>query len=52
MKILRGGKRIGSGRRSISGREYRIKIEDEKIEQLSISFLGKNVNDRIRECIR
>lgn len=48
---MRGGKRIGSGRRSISGREYRIKIEDEKIEQLSISFLGKNINDRIRECI-
>lgn len=48
---MRGGKRIGSGRKNINGKEYRIKIEDEKIEQLSITFLGKNVNDKIRECI-
>lgn len=48
---LRGGKRDGSGRKIIHGKEYRIKIEDEKIEQLSMQFLGKNVNDKIRECI-
>ncbi|EPB8161720.1 DNA cytosine methyltransferase [Clostridium perfringens] len=48
---MRGGKRIGSGRKNIQGREYRIKIEDDKIEQLTMSFLGNNVNDKIRECI-
>lgn len=48
---MRGGKRVGSGRKNILGKEYRIKIEDEKIEQLSMEFLGKNVNDKIRECI-
>ncbi|CUO39910.1 DNA cytosine methyltransferase [Clostridium paraputrificum] len=48
---MRGGKRSGSGRKNINGKEYRIKIEDEKIEQLSMTFLGKNVNDKIRECI-
>lgn len=48
---MRGGKRIGSGRKNIKGREYRIKIEDEKIEQVTMSFLGKNINDKIRECI-
>ncbi|MGL5646393.1 MAG: DNA cytosine methyltransferase [Clostridium sp.] len=48
---MRGGKREGSGRKNIKGKEYRIKIEDNKIEQLSMCFLGKNVNDKIRECI-
>lgn len=48
---MRGGKRQGSGRKNIYGKEYRIKIEDEKIEQLSMTFLGKNINDKIRECI-
>ena len=47
----RGGKRYGSGRKYIEGKEYRLKIEDEKIEQLSLNFLGTNINDKIRECI-
>lgn len=50
--MKRGGKRIGSGRKHIDGKEYKIKIEDEKIEQLSMNFLGTNINDKIRECIK
>lgn len=49
--VSRGGKREGAGRKVIGGREYRIKIEDEKIEQLSLNFSGNTVNDKIRECI-
>lgn len=49
--LNRGGKRIGAGRKHIDGKEYRIKIEDEKIEQLSLNFLGNSINDKIRECI-
>ncbi|ALB48617.2 DNA cytosine methyltransferase [Clostridium beijerinckii] len=49
--MQRGGKREGSGRKQIEGKEYRIKIENEKIEQLSLNFLGTNINDKIRECI-
>lgn len=50
--MKRGGKRVGSGRKHIDGKEYKIKIEDEKIEQLSLNFLGTNINDKIRECIK
>lgn len=49
--MTRGGKRDGAGRKHIDGKEYRIKIDDEKIEQLSLNFMGKSINDKIRECI-
>ncbi|WP_278247686.1 DNA cytosine methyltransferase [Clostridium sp. ZBS12] len=49
--MKRGGKREGCGRKQIDGKEYRIKIEDQKIEQLSLNFLGTNINDKIRECL-
>lgn len=48
---MRGGKRYGSGRKNIPGKEYRLKIEDSKIEQLSMTFLGNNIQEKIRECI-
>ena len=47
-----GGKRIGSGRKFINGKEYKIKIEDHTIEQLCLNFFGTNINDKIRECIK
>jgi DNA (cytosine-5)-methyltransferase 1 len=49
--MKRGGKRTGSGRKHIEGKEYKIKIEDNKIEQLTLNFLGTSINDKIRECI-
>lgn len=49
--MKRGGRREGAGRKHIDGKEYRIKIENEKIEQLSMNFLGASINDKIRECI-
>ncbi|MDY4575665.1 MAG: DNA cytosine methyltransferase [Intestinibacter sp.] len=47
----RGGKRKGSGRKFIEGREFRIKIQDEMIKEINNSILGGNTNEKIRECI-
>lgn len=49
--MTRGGKRNGSGRKVIDGKEVKIKIENETVEQLEMSFLGTSLNDKIRECI-
>lgn len=49
--MTRGGKRNGSGRKLIDGKEVKIKIENETVEQLEMSFLGTSLNDKIRECI-
>lgn len=49
--MQRGGKREGSGRKYINGKQYKLKIEDDKIEQLSMNFLGNTINDKIRDCI-
>jgi DNA (cytosine-5)-methyltransferase 1 len=50
--MKRGGKRDGCGRKHIEGKEYRIKIENEIIEQVSMAFLGNTINDKIRESIK
>ncbi|MGE6753637.1 DNA cytosine methyltransferase [Rossellomorea sp. NPDC071047] len=47
----RGGKRIGSGRKLIQGKEYRIKIDDELIDKIDAYFHGTNINDKIRGSI-
>lgn len=49
--MTRGGRRNGSGRKVINGKEVKIKIENETVEQLEMSFLGTSLNDKIRECI-
>lgn len=49
--MSRGGKRENSGRKRIVGREYKIKISDEKVEQIEMNFLGNSLNDKIRECL-
>jgi len=49
--MTRGGKRPGTGRKSIKGKEYRIKIEDSKIEQLELFFEGNTVTEKIRTCL-
>lgn len=49
--MSRGGKRENSGRKQIVGREYKIKIADEKVEQIAMKFLGNSLNDKIRECL-
>jgi DNA (cytosine-5)-methyltransferase 1 len=49
--MTRGGKRPGSGRKPIDGKEYRIKIEDSKIEQLELFFEGNTVAEKIRTCL-
>lgn len=49
--MSRGGKRPGTGRKSINGKEYRIKIDDRKIEQLELFFEGSTVPEMIRNCL-
>ena len=49
--MSRGGRRENAGRKMIDGKEYKIKIDDEKIEQIEKSFLGNSLNDKIRECL-
>ncbi|MHA7136605.1 DNA cytosine methyltransferase [Rossellomorea arthrocnemi] len=49
--MSRGGKRPGTGRKSIEGKEYRIKIEDSQIEQLELFFEGNTVSEKIRTCL-
>ena len=49
--MKRGGKREGSGRKQIEGREFRIKIQDNIITEINNNILGTNITDKIRECI-
>lgn len=49
--MTRGGSRPGAGRTAIDGKELKIKIPDTVCEQLELNFTGKNVQDRIRECL-
>ena len=47
----RGGLRPGSGRTAIVGKELKIKLSDDIIEQLELNFTGKTDQERIRECL-
>lgn len=49
--MSRGGIRPGSGRVPIKGKEMKIKVSDEIIEQLDLFFPGKTAQDKIRECL-
>lgn len=49
--MKRGGKRPGTGRKPIEGKEYRIKIDDSKLEQLELFFEGNTVPERVRSCL-
>lgn len=49
--MTRGGKRPGTGRRAIQGREIRLKIDDFQVEQLELNFNGNTIQEKIRECI-
>ncbi|MEB2300436.1 DNA cytosine methyltransferase [Lysinibacillus xylanilyticus] len=49
--MTRGGKRPGTGRPAIKGREIRLKIDDFQVEQLELNFNGNTLQDKIRECI-
>ncbi|WP_142957086.1 DNA cytosine methyltransferase [Enterococcus faecalis] len=49
--MVRGGARPGSGRNPIDGKELKIKVSNDIIEQLDLFFPGKTSQDRIRECL-
>lgn len=49
--MSRGGSRPGAGRTAINGKELKIKLPNEMVEQLDIFFMGKTVQERIRECL-
>lgn len=46
----RGGKREGSGRKKL-GRDIRVKIEENTINEINKLCEGKTQSDRIRNCI-
>lgn len=47
----KGGKRDGSGRKSIQGKEVKVKIPYETIDKIEESFCGNSLSERIRESI-
>ena len=47
----KGGKRDGSGRKSIQGKEVKVKIPYETIGKIEESFCGNSLSERIRESI-
>lgn len=49
--MTRGGKRPGTGRPSIKGREIRLKLTNKQIKQLELNFNGTSVQEKIRDCI-
>lgn len=49
--MSRGGSRSGAGRTAINGKELKIKLSNEIVEQLDMFFIGKTVQERIRECL-
>lgn len=49
--MSRGGMRPNSGRTAISGKEYKIKIPDSTINEIYEKFTGKNIHDKIRDCL-
>ncbi|MFS7255118.1 DNA cytosine methyltransferase [Carnobacterium divergens] len=49
--MVRGGARPGSGRNPIDGKELKIKVSNDVIEQLDLFFPGRTSQDRIRECL-
>lgn len=49
--MSRGGQRPGAGRTPIDGKNVKIKIPEETVEQLSLFFPGNTIQDKIRECL-
>lgn len=49
--MSRGGFRPNSGRKPIDGKEIKLKIPTEVFKQLEFNFTGKNMQDKIRECL-
>ena len=51
MKKTKGGKRKGSGRKRMNGKEVKIKIPYETIDEISINFSGTTLAEKIRKSI-
>ncbi|OTO22314.1 DNA cytosine methyltransferase [Enterococcus sp. 3C7_DIV0644] len=49
--MSRGGNRTGAGRSAIRGKEMKIKVSDNIMEQLDLFFPGKTAQEKIRECL-
>lgn len=49
--MSRGGIRAGAGRVAIKGKEMKIKVSDNIMEQLDLFFPGKTAQEKIRECL-
>ena len=51
MKKTKGGKRKGSGRKRMNGKEVKIKIPYETIDEISVNFSGTTLAEKIRKSI-
>lgn len=49
--MKQGGKREGSGRKSIKGKEVKVKLPFEYIEKIENNFSGTTLSDKIRDSI-
>lgn len=47
----RGGKRVGSGRKKL-GKDVRVKIEENIIDEINEFSKGLTQSDKIRNCIK
>lgn len=49
--VNKGGKRPNSGRKKIDGKQIKIIIENDMLENIESSFEGKTQAEKIRKCI-
>ena len=49
--MKRGGKRLGSGRKAIEGREVKVKLTYETLETIDHIYVGDTLSEKIRESI-
>lgn len=49
--MTKGGKRNGSGRKSINGKEVKVKLPFDLIESIKLSFEGETLAEKVRESI-
>lgn len=50
--MKKGGKRANSGRKNIVGKQINIKIEEELLRNIEITFKGNTRMDKIRSCLK
>lgn len=49
--MTRGGSRPNAGRTAIEGKDIKLKIPNEILEEVEEKFTGKNLQDKLRDCL-